>query len=306
MTSPSMTRLQSEYGQVPSPRDTVPGDRGSRSYAVRGLLRDRRNNRRGSGGQPSETYILSSPDAVGVSARRFVIFGPAYTTVDRLIGPDGPGEVRAETRVPNPRRYSTRTSRTYASPTTSLNGLFRPSQEPDHAPPRGTEAEDDRSLPTRPRRISRCPRPLRHHRRHRRAGKSTLVGMPADPIPPARPSGRLHPRAGRVAFRGENSYPHPRTRRLGVGTAKSHPSAPSRWPGPTASRPASDRQWRRLPQSRGRSWSAHGDVHPRAGTSRWDGWTSINRSWNQRRTSRPVRTPSSGCAPSRSPVCTAS
>ena len=125
------------------------------------------NNRCGSGGQPPETYILSSPDAVGASARRVVIFGPTYTTVDRLIGPDGPGEVQAETRVPDPRRCSTRTSRTHASPTTSLNGPFRPTQEPDHARPRGAEADDDRHLRTRPRHISRYPRPLRHHRRHR-------------------------------------------------------------------------------------------------------------------------------------------
>ena len=59
------------------------------------------------------------------AARPFVIFGPAYTTVDRLIGPDGPREVQAEVRAPDPRRYPTWTSRTHAWPTVPLNGTFQ-------------------------------------------------------------------------------------------------------------------------------------------------------------------------------------
>ena len=94
--------------------------------------------------------------------------------------------------------------------------------------------------------------------------------------------------------------------RLLVGSAESHPSVPSSWPDPTTLRPASDRQTKRSPQSRGRSWPAHRAVHPLPGTSRRDGWTGIDRSWHKRRKSRAVRTPSSGCDPSRSPVCTAS
>ena len=45
------------------------------------------------------------------------------------------------------------------------------------------------------------------------------------------------------------------------------PSVPSSWLDPTTLRPASNRQTRRSPQSRGRSWPAHRAAHPLPGSS---------------------------------------